>query len=205
MESPKGELCLMSKLDFLRSLPGILPQGKLDRKVFPAPGLLECGIPRGAITEISGREGGGKTEFLMDFLKANANLRVAWVESRMTVYPFALAAHGISLRRILFVEPPVTNLVWTLHQLLKSGLFEVVVLSHAVLPDVDLRKLQIFSEQAQAAMVMLADEPRREGSWPLALQLEVRRKTGGSCDLEIEVLKAPNRRGVKNEARTRFI
>jgi hypothetical protein len=158
--------------------------------------MLEQGIPRGALTEISGP---GKTEFLVRFLSEHPSLKVAWVESQLSVYPYAIFQRKGHLRRILFAEAG-SNSLWTLMQILRSQVFGIIVFSSTTttLPNkgagggagqescqVDfeertLRAMQLSAEKSQAAMIFLRDEPG--DSWPVSLQIRVERA-------RVEVLK----------------
>ena len=56
------------------------------------------------------------------------NQVVAWIEEDFSLYPCALPQHGVEMERVLFVESGGESL-WSAHQILRSGLFEVVVLN----------------------------------------------------------------------------
>lgn len=57
------------------------------REFLPLIAFQAAGIPKGAITEISGV---GKTEFVTQILGEHSDLRVAWVEKDLSISPFAL-------------------------------------------------------------------------------------------------------------------
>src|SRR4051812_17613690 len=92
--------------------------------------LLSPGIPKGALSAISGF---GKTEFMIRLLSEHPKLRVAWVEDRSTVYPYAIFQRQAHLRRMLFAEAG-GNSFWTLMQILRSQIFGVVVFSSTTSP-----------------------------------------------------------------------
>lgn len=61
-------------------------------------------LPQGAITEISGPDGAGKTEAVLRFLAENPVPRVAWIEQDFSVYPCAFPQYGVALDRVFFVD-----------------------------------------------------------------------------------------------------
>lgn len=143
-------------------------------------------FPRGAVTEISGSAGGGKTELVlrelarqgsvarMDSVRSDSGGRIAWIEDSFTAYPCAFEQAGVDLDRVLFVEAGMQTL-WCAHQALRSGIFETVVVSLHVIEigEVDLRRLQLSSEKAQAGVILLPEQPAARGAWAIALQLRV--------------------------------
>ncbi|MGZ3699773.1 MAG: hypothetical protein ACXWP5_16765 [Bdellovibrionota bacterium] len=115
--------------DFLRELPGVFTANRAPsatRASLPFTGVAG-GIPEGAITEISGPPGGGKTEVLLKFLSENPDTRVAWIEERFTAYPCAFVQSGVRLERVLFVEASPSEGMWAVLQCLRSQAFEIVV------------------------------------------------------------------------------
>lgn len=181
-----------SGLAELRALVGVLKTPPI-KEVFPFSRLgADLGIPRGAVTEVSGPSGGGKTETVLSFLAENASIRVAWIEDELTAYPCAFPQAGVALERVLFVDLARPNrfsadlarpnrfskeagldALWTTHQILRSQLFGIVVLNSKQIYERDLRRLQLSSEQAQASLILLSDSPKIRGAWPIAFQLEV--------------------------------
>src|SRR5262245_11482106 len=139
-------LALNMKTEFLAEIPGI-QRGAREREFFRFPHAeLPC-LPRGAIIEISGAPGAGKTELVLTLLAGNPQTRVAWVEEIFTVYPCAFPQSGVDLDRVLFVrqDPACEEPLWAAHQILKSQVFGLAVLSMASrkLEDVvTLRRLQ---------------------------------------------------------------
>lgn len=169
----------MSSLARLRALPGVLPSVPAPRESLPFTGL-KGGIPRGAVIEVCGPHGSGKTEFVLKFLAENPKLRVAWIEDQLSVYPMALPQYGVGLDRVLFVDAG-KELLWTAHQILRSRIFKVVVISCAEAKldghdgAIELRRLQLSAEQTGSTLVLLSEEPTREGAWPISLQVKVQR------------------------------
>jgi hypothetical protein len=134
------------------------------------------GVPRGALTQLHGPCGSGKSELALRFLAENPQARAAWIERELTIYPCAFPLAGVGLERVLFVEAGEQQL-WAAHQILRSRLFEVVVLAGAQFQEMELRRLQLSSEKARASVLLLTDSPDGPPAraWPVALQLEVRR------------------------------
>jgi hypothetical protein len=174
----------------LREMTGVL-KGEPEAESFRFS-LLEsagaeaegyAGVPRGALIEMSGAAGGGKTEALLRLVSENPETRVAWVEERFTIFPSALPQHGVSLDRILFVEGKGANAIWVVHQLLRSQMFAIVVLGvgpgllHDLRSDVVLRRLQLAAGKARATVVFLAESSLQGAPWPISVQIQVRRST----------------------------
>jgi hypothetical protein len=149
-------------------------------------------IPMGALTELSGRTGGGKTEALLGFLAQNPTLSVAWIEESFTLYPCALPLHQVRMESVLLIESGEQHALWVVHQCLKSQLFGVVVFVGS-LPvrngETQLRRLQLAAEKAGSAVIFLSEKATSAGAWPIALQIQVERRDGS---LLLNVLK--NRR-----------
>jgi hypothetical protein len=141
------------------------------------------------VTELSGPEGCGKTELLLQFLAKNPSLRAAWVENKRSIYPSAFPRYGVSLTRVLFVEAG-TDTLWATQQVLRSQLFPLVVV-RGLETDANaltLRRLQLAAEQAHAAVVLLPEHPTESGAWPICLQAHIPSREAG-----LRVTKAPDR------------
>ncbi|MBY0471428.1 hypothetical protein K2X30_09695 [bacterium] len=162
------------------------------QETFPLPEKLHSqllALPKGALVEWSGAPGSGKTTALLSVLSQNPQLRAAWLEEEPEIYPAAFANHGIDLDRILFVESSLENLLWSGHAILKSGLFQILVLnlkSSLSLSEMDLRRLQLASEKSQATTVLLTETLRDFGNWAIRLQVQVSRKNE---EVSLRVLK----------------
>lgn len=139
----------------------------------------ERGLPRGAITEISSREGGGKTELVFKILIENPEIRAAWIERDFTFYPYAALENEISPERILYIEAQRKDPLWVAHQILRSQLFSLVILSHLSPSENELRRLQIAAKKSGATVILLAPTTTQQGHWPISLQIEVSRKGDG--------------------------
>ena len=163
----------IENLDRLRAILGT-SQPPVSREGF-AFSLLKPGIPRGAITEISGSPGSGKSEVVLKFLaETSPSLRVAWIEEDFTIYPCALPPAGVDLSRVLFSHAG-SRASWSTHQILRSQLFGVVVLNAFIREEVELRRLQLAAEKSQTSLILLSETPRLAGNWPIQLQIRVAR------------------------------
>jgi hypothetical protein len=82
--------------------------GRLSSGIAPIDALIEGGIPRGRITEITGRAGSGRTSIAASFA-AFATRRgevAAWLDSSGTFDPESMAAAGVELSRMLWASIP---------------------------------------------------------------------------------------------------
>jgi hypothetical protein len=197
---------IAARLARLRALPGIL-KSRQDRQALACPLISEWpeGLPCGAISEFVSAAGGGKTEAAIRILAENPGIRGAWIEPTLTVYPCAFPQLGVTLDRVLFTEPG-DQALWAAHQILRSQLFGLVVLSVPEAPlaaagaralqakavaapfqsaqaltasnlnEIDLRRLQLSAEKSGAALLLLRERPTVRGNWAIAIQARVLRK-----------------------------
>lgn len=145
-------------------------------------------LPQGAITEILGAPGSGKTEAVLRFLAAHPELRVAWIEEDFTIYPCAFPQRGVDLARVFFVDCSVESALWATHQVLSSQLFGIVVLSARIRDLVVLRRLQLAAEKNQARVILLSEVSAMAsagGAWPIRLQLQASRSRAGEPVLTV--------------------
>jgi hypothetical protein len=152
---------------------------------------LQMGLPRGALTEISGTHGSGKTEVVLNFLAENPETKIAWIEDQFTIFPTAFTQNQVSLERVLFVEAhPEKELFWITQQVLKSQIFEIIVLcTFRSFNETSLRRLQLASEKAMAVLIILVETPALQGSWPILVQLKVSRTPTQPHTPQIQILK----------------
>lgn len=158
----------------------------LHSKVTNLETFLQDCFPKGALTEVSGPSGSGKTEVVLGFLAKHSELKVAWVEQKLSIYPSAFPLRKISLSRVLFVE--TEEYLWAAYQVLKSQVFQVLVLSAPVRQEIALRRLQIAAEKAQVVVVLLTESLTQQGTWPISVQLQVSRGAQ-AFEPEINILK----------------
>lgn len=140
---------------------------------------LSGGIPRGALIEVSGPMGTGKTAWMASFLTEQNQQRAAWIEESLSVYPCALAQAGVDLSRLLFVEAGELVL-WSAHQILRSGLVQLLFVSlERLIPgELELRRLQLACRDAQASLVLLKETPLPGNPWPVSLRLTINERQG---------------------------
>jgi hypothetical protein len=176
----------------LTDIPGVR-RGLPQREVFLFPDKKLAGLPRGALIAISGAHGAGKTELVLRFLASNPGVRAAWVEDSFTIYPCAFSQHGVGLERVLFVQ--TEDSAWAVHQVLKSQVFEVVVMSaeqDAFADPVALRRFQLAAEKNVCSVIFLTERtPPPDSAWPVSVQLHVSRDTS-SGEPVFEVVKCKN-------------
>lgn len=143
----------------------------------------------GALTEISGVAGSGKTEAVLRFLAEHPSERVAWVERDFSIYPCALQEAG--LERVTFADvggdPKLA--LWTAQQVLTSQIFKIIVLAlgfQGVCDLTVLRRMQLAAEKSQASVILLNETPLAGVTWPISLQLRASRSPEG---LVLKVVK----------------
>jgi hypothetical protein len=156
--------------------------------------MLGGGIPRGAITEVSGVSSTGKTSLALSALAAITQLgnACAWVDVNDALSPEATAAAGVELRRLLWLRMSgerrhkVTDKPWSrLEQalkatdlLLQTGGFAAIVLDLSdVLPQHTQRipqgtwyRFRLAAEQARTALIFLTQAPCAGSCVTLALR-----------------------------------
>jgi len=145
------------------------------------PSVLN-GIPRGAISEISGN---GKTQFVANLLVEHQDLKVAWIEDKFSINPFGLQQNKIKPDKIVFVEAG-EHIEWAALQALRSQIFPVVVLYGEFRNIKALRRIQMATEKANAVTLWLTPEP--QSFWTSSMQIQVLRRARGS-ETEIRILR----------------
>ena len=143
-------------------------------------------LPKGALSEISGTLGSGKTELFLKYLaKQPPSNRIGWIEEQLTIYPCSFLQFGIDLEQVLFAEA-AENSLWTATQMLRSRLFKTVAIISKKLDSVSLRRLQLDAEKSGTSVVLLQNTPTLEGAWPIACQIHIQRR-------QVTVLKNKNK------------
>lgn len=92
------------------------PAPRVIRPVLPV-GIEEIdeisggGLPRGAITELIGPEGSGRSSFALSFLTrmTRKEMVCAWVDVSDRLYPESAAAIGVDLDRLLWVRCGISH------------------------------------------------------------------------------------------------
>jgi hypothetical protein len=155
------------KLHYLKELIA-QKEGRIFRERIPSSSL-SCGVPQGAIVEISGH---AKVEWLISFFKENPSLKIFWMESHFTLFPPALHQRGICLDHFVFAEVG-DDLFPNIRKALRCQVFECIVSPSEYSNEKLLKALQLLTERANAIVFLLAD--RLQSSWPITLQFEVNR------------------------------
>lgn len=173
---------VLKKLQLLLSEVGRSPSRPSDLR----PGLRCTAtaqtLPLGGLTEVRGPLGSGKTEFVLRLLAENPEARVVWVAEEQDIYPCAFWDQGIARSRVLFAQAP-KQMVWSALQVLRSGLFQILVLDCSnsfSFSEIELRRLQLSVEKTQTALILITDssvtQSRSYISWPFSRQIEVGRE-----------------------------
>lgn len=141
--------------------------------------LFPAGIPQGAISEIYGPHGSGKTSWVLSFLDEQKSGRIAWIEPDIQVYPYSfLQWPHLALNRFLLLRAG-KHCLWTARSVLQSRLFRFVVISQldqAQKKELELRRLQIEAKNAGAFVLLISETPTRQkqnGHWTISLQVPV--------------------------------
>ena len=79
---------------------------RLSSGLAPLDDLIDGGIPRGRISEITGRAGSGKTSIAASFAKSATHRGevAAWLDASGTFDPESMAAAGVELGRMLWAS-----------------------------------------------------------------------------------------------------
>lgn len=153
--------------------------------------LLEGGIPKGAITVLTGSSGAGRMSIAARMLaqETKAMRPVAWIDGRGTVYPPALHQAGIELSRMLMVRGVSERALYAVEQILESGAFGVVVASglEAHLSTAGLRRVQTATEKNGASTVFLLEPHASAAVTHASVKLKVVQRAAGT---QVEVEKA---------------
>jgi hypothetical protein len=160
-------------LNELRSLLSLHSQ----REFLPLNCFQAAGIPKGAITEISGF---GKTDFVAQIMQEHKGVRIAWVEENFSIFPFAFWQRDLDLHRILFIESGKQT-EWVILQILKAQIFKIVVFYVENFELTALRRIQLASEKANVVSLWLTDKPH--SLWPVSLQLQIVRNQYGTAPI----------------------
>lgn len=128
---------------------------------FHAPGL-STGIPRGILVEVLGVQ---RYEWFIQVLAQNSGFHVAWIESRLSIFPTAILQRRVDLQRLLFLEAGV-NASWAALQALKSGIFPILALDGSSFPtrqrDRSIRRLQLCAEKSRSTLFIFSEQAIRD-------------------------------------------
>ncbi len=142
--------------------------------------LYPEGFSVGSVIEITGR---GKTEWLASFLKEHPDYKVAWVESEISINPYALFQKQVDLKNILFIEAK-NQVMWCLTQALGSGCFKVMITGDYQLTENEMRRCQLLSEKHQAHFFMLGEKSNE--TWIPSLKLKILKSQN---QLKVSIIK----------------
>lgn len=148
------------------------------------------GWPRGALTEILlEREGIGELRLLLPALvhASSQSGWLAWVSPPHLPYAPALAAAGISLKRLFVAKPPsAADAWWAAEQALRSGACSAV-LAWLSLPDERrMRRLQLGAESGHTWGVLFRSVSAAQDRSPAALRLRLEATANG---VAVHILK----------------
>ena len=89
---------------------------RLSSGLAPLDDLLDGGIPRGRISEITGRAGSGKTSLAASFATSATHRGeiAAWLDGSGAFDPESMAAAGVELRRILWAKMICASITTTM-------------------------------------------------------------------------------------------
>ena len=175
----------------IRQAPELFPTG-----IPVADAMLDGGIPRGSITEVSGAVSTGRTSFALSIIAAitQSGAACAWVDVSNALSPESAAAADIVLKRLLWLrttarrQQNVSEKTWSrleqalkaMDLLLQAGGFAAIVLDMSdVLPQHTMRiplatwyRFRLAAEQARTALILLTQSPCASSCAALALRCE---------------------------------
>lgn len=167
-------------LDALRARIQALEGRRVQRRREPTgvealDGLVQ-GLPQPGLVEFHGSVGQGATRLAADLLVRHTRFGrpVAWVDADRQLHPPALAQRGVDLRFLLLVRPPAGHPVWAIEQLLRSGIFPVVVVSGLTRLGRAGTRWARAAEQGGCTGVLVSEQPQR--ALPADLRLAVDRE-----------------------------
>ena len=141
--------------------------------------ILNGGLPRGRLTELTGATTSGKTAVLLAFLAAATQEGevTALIDLPDALDPRTAAAAGIELKRMLWVRPPTVSVgLRCAELLLEAGGFGLIAIDLGALPPWQLRapvwpRLVRAAERSDIALAVIA--PHRVAGSFAALSLAI--------------------------------
>jgi len=129
--------------------------------------------PKSAVSEVCGPLGSGKTALVVEWLAGLPASQIAWIETGLSLYPCALAARGVALERVLWLDcvSDAQALECTLEVLRAQVHSIVIVHPRTSWAGVQWRRVQLAAEKAGAWVIRLGDRLTQEGAWPIAFQV----------------------------------
>lgn len=148
------------------------------------------GWPEGALIEILHAQAGiGEVELILPTLAqlTQDGQRIALIQTPYLPQVVSLAARGVDLRHLIWVETPIAKQAWwATEQILRSGACGAVALWGEPADDSTLRRLQLAAEEGNALAFLYRSEKSTTRASPAALRLKLHRI---SNQLQIELLK----------------
>lgn len=141
-----------------------------------APGPAGAPLGRGTLGVISGDWSSGKTSLALSRVAevTRAGHRAALVDGTGWIYPPALALMDGDLEKILVIQPPEDRSVWAAEQVLRSGLFVLVVLLEPRRLDrAALRRLQLAAERGHSCGLLVPRDDSAVLPGMISLRLRV--------------------------------
>ena len=137
---------------------------------------LGGGWPRGALTELLlDHRGIGELRLLLPALaRLGAERWLAWIDPPLVPYAPALAAAGIDLARLLWVQPPdADERLWAAEQTLRSGACGAVLLWPGRITNPLPRRLQLAAEHGDSSGFLFRPRSTAAQHSPAALRLQL--------------------------------
>lgn len=142
--------------------------------------FLGGGWKAGALSELRGKPGGGKTELA---IRSAARLTkvgklVAVVTCGKSLFPPAFASADVDLHHVLWLSPekPERSL-WATDQVVRSGLFPLVITHNLLWEEKAARRLQLAAEKSGISVLLLRSNERVSALWPVFLSVEIERRS----------------------------
>lgn len=198
-----------------------------DRRLRPVPtgvaaidAMLSGGFPRGRLSEVHGPASSGRTGLVLALVarSTRGGALAALVDPADRLDPASAAAAGVDLPRLLWLRGPraLAEAVSAVGTLAGSGLFEVVVLDLAGVPEAERRRLpgttwirlQRMVEDSPTVLLLLADGHVASGPGGVSLALapaEPRWSGPPGPGRLLSGLAAPAAAGVHGLRRTVFL
>jgi hypothetical protein len=199
------------------------PFTDLDRRVLEsvptgiAPlDALTGGLPRGAITEISGPRSSGRTSAMVSILiEAIANDEVcALVDGNDAFDPKSAAAAGLELQRLLWVRcRKLDQVLKSTDLLLQGGGFGRIVMDLTDLPLSQIQSVSLASwfrfqrtiEKTPTALIVMTPQSVVQSAAALVLRMHMRNtewsKILTGLNLNIEVVRSRRPQSLKSDVR----
>jgi hypothetical protein len=128
------------------------------------------GWPRPGIAELSGPVGSGRLGLALPAMarETHADRWLALVDPLSRLYPPGL--EGVRLDRLLLLRPSADKILWSAEQLLRSGVFPLVILLDAWNVGAGGRRLLHAAEEGRTCLLCVVERP--DTRLPASLRLE---------------------------------